>query len=232
ARGLQRHQAEALPLVDDATFVRRAYLNVVGRIPSLQETERFLADQDPDKRTNLCDMLLDSPGRSSHFSNYWFDQLRVKSRQRQLSGEPFAHFIRQAVIDDVPYDKFVRQLLVAEGAAHGTANGATGHLMRDNGMPHDSMANTVRLFLGTRLECAQCHNHPFDHWTQKQFFEMAAFFGDMSYRDNTSLGNYRELRKELATEDQRTRQRALQLIRRLTQGIQGSGSGVEKLPKD
>lgn len=232
ARGLQRNRAEAQPLVDDSTFVRRAYLNVVGRIPTLKETERFLADQDPDKRTNLCDLLLNSPGRTSHFSNYWFDLLRVKSRQRNLSGEPFAHFIRKSVRDDLPYDEFVQQLLIAEGPAHATDNGATGHLMRDNGMPHDSMANTVRLFLGTRLECAQCHNHPFDHWTQKQFFEMAAFFGSMRYRDSSAIGNYRDLRKELATEDQRTRQRALQLVRRLTQGIQGSGSGVERLPKD
>lgn len=231
-RGLKRHQEVPLPLVDDATFVRRSYLNVVGRIPTLVETEKFLADQTPDKRTDLVDLLLNSPGRTSHFSNYWFDLLRVKSRQRQLSGEPFAHFIRKSVINDQPYDEFVRDLLVAEGAAHATDNGATGHLMRDNGMPHDSMANTVRLFLGTRLECAQCHNHPFDHWTQKQFFEMAAFFGNMRYRDNRALGNYRELRKELATEDQRTRQQALQLVRRLTQGIQGNGSGVEKLPKD
>ena len=231
-RGLKRHQAQPMELVDDATFVRRTYLNVVGRIPTLAETERFLTDQSPDKRTDLCDTLLNSPGRTSHFSNYWFDLLRVKSRQRQLSGEPFAHFIRKSIIDDVPYDQFVRELLVAEGAAHAKDNGATGHLMRDNGMPHDSMANTVRLFLGTRLECAQCHNHPFDHWTQKQFFEMAAFFGNMRYRDNRVVGNYRDIRKELATEDQRTRQRALQLVRRLTQGIQGSGNGIEKLPKD
>lgn len=232
ARGLNRHQAEPQPVVDDATFVRRTYLSVIGRIPTLKETERFLADQNPDKRTDLCDLLLNSPGRSSHFSNFWFDLLRVKSRQRQLSGEPFAHFIRQSIIDDVPYDEFVRQMIVADGAAHMADNGSTGHLMRDNGMPHDSMANTVRLFLGTRLECAQCHNHPFDHWTQKQFFEMAAFFGNMRYRDMRTLGNYRELRKDLATEEQRTRQRVLQLVRRLTQGIQGSGSGVEKLPKD
>ncbi|MCK5941842.1 MAG: DUF1549 domain-containing protein, partial [Planctomycetes bacterium] len=155
-RGLQRKRVEPQPLVDDATFVRRAYLNIVGRIPTLKETERFLADQNPDKRTDLCDLLLDSPGRTSHFSNYWFDLLRVQSRQRQLSGEPFAHFVRTAVRDDLPYDEFVRAMLTAEGPAHGRDNGATGHLMRDNGMPHDSMANTVRLFLGTRLECAQC----------------------------------------------------------------------------
>lgn len=232
ARGLKRHQATPLPLVDDATFVRRTYLNVVGRIPTLKETEKFLADQSPEKRTALVDLLLNSAGRTSHFSNYWFDLLRVKSRQRQLSGEPFAHFIRQSVIDNMPYDEFVQELLVAEGAAHATDNGATGHLMRDNGMPHDSMANTVRLFLGTRLECAQCHNHPFDHWTQKQFFEMAAFFGNMRYRDNRVIGNFRGLRQELAGEDQRTRQAALRLVRRITQGIQGTGSGVEQLPKD
>ena len=231
-RGLKRHQEVALPLVDDQTFVRRTYLNVTGRIPTLAETEKFLANQNPDKRTELVDLLLNSPGHTSHFSNYWFDLLRVKSRQRQLSGEPFAHFIRQSIIEDKPYDEFVRELLVAEGAAHATNNGATGHLMRDTGMPHDSMANTVRLFLGTRLECAQCHNHPFDHWTQKQFFEMAAFFGSMRYRDNRVLGSYSNMRKELANEDQRTRQAALRLVRRLTQGIQGNGSGIEKLPKD
>lgn len=231
-RELRRERAEPNPLVDDATFVRRAYLNLVGRIPTLAETERFLADQNPDKRHALCDLLLDSPGHTSHMSNFWFDLLRVQSRQRQLSGEPFAHFVRDAVRKDVPYDEFVRQLLIAEGAAESKDGAATGHLMRDNGMPHDSMANTVRVFLGTRLECAQCHNHPFDHWTQKEFFEMAAFFGGIRYRDMGQLGDYRGLRQELANEPQRTRAAALRLVRRVTQGVHGTGSGVEKLPKD
>ena len=231
-RGLRRNRVEAQPITDDATFVRRAYLNIVGRIPTLKETETFLADQNPEKRPVLLDLLLDSPGRTSHFSNFWFDLLRVKSRHRQLRGEPFAHFIQTAVRDDMPYDEFVRAMLVAEGPAHGRDNGATGHLMRDTGMPHDSMANTVRLFLGTRLECAQCHNHPFDHWTQKQFFGMAAFFGGINYRDPTAMANYRGMRQKLADVPQRTRQQTLQLIRRLTQGIHGSGSGLAKLPKD
>jgi len=232
AKGLKRNRLEPLPVVDDATFVRRSYLTVLGRIPTLKETETFLGDQNPDKRAVLVDLLLDSPGRTSHFSNYWFDLLRVKSRQRQLSGEPFAHFIRTSVRDDLPYDEFVREMIVADGAAHGRDNGATGHLMRDTGMPHDSMANTVRLFLGTRLECAQCHNHPFDHWTQKQFFGMAAFFGGIRYRDDSALVSYRGMRQKLANEPQRTRAAALRLVRRLTQGVHGSGSGVEKLPKD
>ncbi len=231
-RGLRRLRVEAQPVVDDPTFVRRAYLNILGRIPTLKETETFLADQNPEKRQVLLDLLLDSPGRTSHFSNFWFDLLRVKSRHRQLSGEPFAHFVRKAVQQDLPYDEFVRAMVTAQGPAHGRDNGATGHLMRDTGMPHDSMANTVRLFLGTRLECAQCHNHPFDHWTQKQFFGMAAFFGGINYRDPAAMANYRGFRQKLADEDQRTRAAALRLVRRVTQGLHGSGSGLEKLPKD
>lgn len=231
-RGLARKRLDPMPLIDDATFVRRAYLSVVGRIPTLKETESFFEDQATDKRATLLDLLLDSPGRTSHFSNYWFDLLRVKSRQRNLSGEPFAHFIRTAVRDDMPYDEFVRKMVVAEGAAHGRDNGATGHLMRDTGMPHDSMSNTVRLFLGTRLECAQCHNHPFDHWTQKEFFGMAAFFGGISYRDNTQVANYRSMRQRFAEEPQATRNAATRLVRSLANGIHGSGSGMEKLPKD
>ena len=95
--GLQRRHEAPNELVDDATFLRRAYLNVVGRIPTLSETETFLADQDAQKRDKLCDQLLDSQGRTSHFANFWFDLLRVKSRQRQLSGEPFAHFLRESI---------------------------------------------------------------------------------------------------------------------------------------
>ncbi len=230
-RSLRRTGEQALPMVDDATFVRRAYLEVVGRIPTLAETELFLADQSPTKRSELCDHLLDAPGHTSHFVNFWFDLLRVKSRQQALSGEPFAHYLREAVRQDKPYDQMVRELLVAEGAGHKAGNGATGMLLRDTNMPHDAMANVLRLFLGTRLECAQCHNHPFDIWTQKQFYEMAAFFGGIRYREDT-LPNLVGLRTELAQADDRTRQQALQLVRRMNQGIDGNGSGVEKLPGD
>ncbi|HEX5051609.1 MAG TPA: DUF1549 domain-containing protein [Planctomycetota bacterium] len=231
-RGLRRHREEPLPPVDDATFARRAYLGIVGRIPTLAETEAFLADQAPDKRTTLTDRLLDSPGHTSHFANFWFDELRLKSRQQNLSGEPFAHYVRQSIQTDKPYDRFVREMLVAEGPGHAEGNGATGMLLRDPNMPHDAMANAMRLFLGTRIECAQCHNHPFDVWTQKQFFEMAAFFGGMRYRDENALPNLVGLRTELANADDRTRQQARQLIQRLNVGLDGSGSGMERLPKD
>ncbi len=231
-RGLQRRQEEALPLVDDATFVRRAWLTIAGRIPTLAETERFLADTSPDKRDRLTDALLDGAGRTSHFANFWFDQLRVKSRQQNLSGEPFAHYLRQSIQQDKPYDQMVREMLAAEGPGHQVGNGATGMLLRDMNMPHDAMANALRLFVGTRLECAQCHNHPFDHWTQKEFFEMAAFFGGIRYRDENALPNLVGLRTELAAATDRVRQQALQLVRRMNQGIDGTGTGIERLPGD
>lgn len=231
-RGLQRRGEEPLPIVDDATFVRRAHLTLVGRIPTLAETEAFLADAAADKRHVLVDRLLDGAGRTSHFANFWFDQLRVKSRQQNLSGEPFAHFLRESIRGDKPFDLMVREMLTAEGPAHKADNGATGMLMRDANMPHDAMANALRLFLGTRLECAQCHNHPFDHWTQKEFFEMAAFFGGIRYRDENALPNLVGLRTELAQAPERQRAQVQNLLRRMNQGLDGSGSGVERLPAD
>ncbi len=231
-RGLQRRQEQPLPIADDATFVRRAYLQIVGRIPSLAETEAFLADAAPEKRDLLVDRLLDAAGHTSHFANFWFDELRVKSRQQNLSGEPFAHFLRQAIQQDLPYDQMVREMLMAEGAAHRQGNGATGMLLRDMNMPHDAMANAVRLFLGTRIECAQCHNHPFDHWTQKEFYGMAAFFGGLRYRDENALPNLVGLRSELAQAPERIRAQAQGLVRRMNQGLDGKGNGTEKLPSD
>lgn len=229
---LRRRGEQPEALVDDATFVRRAYLSLVGRIPTLVETEEFLADQTPDKRHRLADRLLDSAGHTSHTANFWFDLLRVKSRQRQLNGEPFAHYLRQAIRDDLPYDQMVRELLTAAGPAHAPGNGATGFLLRDLNMPHDAMANTLRIFLGTRLECAQCHNHPFDTWTQKEFYAMAAFFGGLRYRVEDQVQDISIVRNLLATADERTRAQARQVLQRQNMGIAGSGTGVERLPDD
>ncbi len=231
--GLRRHQQEPNAVVDDATFLRRSYLTIVGRIPTLQETEAFLADQAPDKRAQLTDGLLDSAGRTSHFANWWFDILRVRSRSRRLSGEPFAHYIRESIQSDKPYDEFVREMVTATGAAHQRGNGATGLLMRDMNMPHDSMANTLRVFTGTRLECAQCHNHPHDIWTQQDFYGMAAFFGGIRYRDDERLMQLRGAREKLrGTTSDRTRNIARQLTQTLLYGVSGNGSGQEKLPRD
>jgi len=231
-KGLQKRAVPPTAIVDDATFARRAWLQAVGRIPTLAEIEAFLADPAADKRQALVDRLLDSPGYTSNESNFWFDLLRVKSRQRQVSGEPFAHWIRESIRAGMPYDEFVRAMLTASGPANAEGNGATGYLLRDANMPHDAMANTLRLFLGTRVECAQCHNHPFDKWTQRDFYAMAAFYGGLRYRVELDRNLQQELRQLITDGDERDKQAARRAVQLFATGIAGSGTGMERLPED
>lgn len=235
---LKRAKLEPNAIADDATFLRRAYVGIVGRIPTVAETRGFLNSQTPDKKAVLVDQLLDSPGHTSRMFNYWADLLRVKSRlSNQVSGEPFVHFLKDSIADNKPYNEFVREMVSATGPAHVRGNGATGLLLRDRGMPLDSMANTVRVFLGTRLECAQCHDHPFDRWKQKDFYQMAAFTGGLNYRTDLGRQNMgdgiRNMYAELRRKKDRDGQRALgRMMRTLNSGITGSGTGKIKLPKD
>ncbi len=237
---LARHGLKPNPKTDDETFVRRAYLEIVGRVPTVGEARAFLDSKDPKRRDALIDELLASPGHTSHEVQFWVDLFRAKSRlQNRVSGEPFQDYLRQCVVDDRPYDVMVREMLTATGPAAKRGNGATGYLLRDLGMPADSMANTLRVFLGTRMECAQCHDHPFDRWKQREFYEMEAFFGGLRYRSNTLLqsGEGREivqLSRELR--QQPNGQQALRALRRmfvpLAVGLDGTGTGVTRLPDD
>ena len=160
--------------------MRRVYLDVSGRIPTYEEAVAFLDSQDPDKRSKLIDKLLDSEGYVSHNFNYWADLLRPQSRSIFIETQPYIDFIKTSLRENKPYDQFVRELITAEG--YPWENGATGYYFRDAGMPLDNMSNTVRVFLGTQLLCAQCHDHPFDKWTQKQYYQLAAFtYGVKTY---------------------------------------------------
>ena len=165
---------------DDSVFVRRIYLDVVGRIPTTREAEEFLASREEGRRAALIDKLLDSEGYVQNYFHYWADVLRVQSKG-QRTGPAYVHFVKDALRGNKPYDVFVREMIAGEGKAW--SDGAIGYYTRDRGMPLDNMASTVRVFLGTRIECAQCHNHPFDKWTQKQFYEMAAFTYGVEIRD-------------------------------------------------
>lgn len=164
----------------DAEFLRRVYLDITGTIPTYQQASKFYASKDPDKRADLIDELLSSDGYASHFFNYWVDVLRYTDNLNgNVRGEPYRQWIKQSLAENKPWDKMVHEMITAEGLVW--QNPATGYLQRDAGMPLDNMNNTVRIFLGTRIGCAQCHNHPFDRWTQKEFYEMAAFtFGTLT----------------------------------------------------
>ena len=168
------HKVTPMPPAADPQFVRRIYLDIAGRIPTYKEVTAFLHARDADKRTKLIDDLLGSDDYALHAFNYWADVFRYRDTLgREVRGEPWRQWIKQSLAENKPWDDMVREMLTAEGLSW--ENPATGYLQRDPGMPLDVVNNTVRIFLGTRIGCAQCHNHPFDSWTQKQFFEAAAF---------------------------------------------------------
>ncbi|OYP35249.1 hypothetical protein CGZ80_12255 [Rhodopirellula sp. MGV] len=162
------------PISSDEIFLRRVYLDVAGRIPTLAETKSFLELSDPDKRFDLIDKLLSSPDWVSHSYNFWADTLRLVERpQPNIIAEPYLAYIKDSIRANKPYDKWVYEMLTAEGKVWD--NPAVGYQLRDDGMPLPYVDNTVRVFLGTQIGCAQCHDHPFDNWTQHQFYQLAAF---------------------------------------------------------
>ena len=164
------------PRADDSVFVRRAYLNIVGRIPTAPETTRFIDSKEKDKRSKLINNLISSEGYVSHQFNWWADILRVSTRmqgQSPVNGIAYANWIKQSIRDNKSYRNFVSDLITAEGMID--ENGAVGFYLRDRGMELDHLATTAQVFLGTQLVCAQCHDHPFDDWTQMDYYQLAAF---------------------------------------------------------
>ena len=173
---IQKLGLKANPRTTDEQFLRRAYLDLIGRIPTLEESVAFFGSQRPDKRQALVKSLIGSEGYISHQFAFWADLLRATTRlQDRYPGQSYIDWIKLSLRENKPYDKLVSELLCAEGPALARGNGATGYYVRDTGMPLDNMSNTVQIFLGTQLTCAQCHNHPNDKWTRKDYFAMAAF---------------------------------------------------------
>ena len=176
AENYKKHNITPNTEISDEVFLRRIYLDVIGRIPSLAEAEAFNDSTASDKRARLIERLLNSEGFVSHSYNFWADVLRINSG---LGGgardaeSAYRLWVKSSLRENKPYDQFVKEMVSARG--HLWDNGAIGYYQRDRGMPLDNMSNTIRIFLGTRLECAQCHNHPFDKWTQMDYFKMAAF---------------------------------------------------------
>ncbi|MDB5334880.1 MAG: hypothetical protein JWN70_499 [Planctomycetaceae bacterium] len=161
------------PLTDEQ-FVRRVYLTITGRIPTYKQVRTFVIQKDADRHSRLIDTLLNTDDYSSSFYNYWADILRLNERlTNNVPGRPFNEYVRVSLETNKPYDKWVYEMLTAEGKIWDHPE--VGYILRDTGMPLDAMNNTIRIFLGTQIGCAQCHDHPNDKWTQHEFYEMAAF---------------------------------------------------------
>ena len=214
----------------DEIFLRRVYLDIAGRIPTLEEAREFLDSDDENKRSVLIDRLLDSEAYVSHHFNYWADLLRIRSRMRYGPAQPYINFVKNSLRDSVPYDQFVRELITAEG--YTWDNGAAGYYLRDTGMPLDNMSNTAQVFLGTQLVCAQCHDHPFDSWTQRQYYQLAAFTYGVDTRDrrNPKFLELREMRRG-GDVDRRTLQAAGQILQQLNYRVNETDRSL-RLPKD
>ena len=161
-------------LASDEVFMRRVYLDVAGRIPTLHEATKFLNSTAANRRENLIDELLSSPDYVSNMFNFWADTLRLVDRpNNNIISEPFQGYVKDSIRLNKRYDKWVYEMLTASGKSW--ENPAVGFQLRDSGMPLPYVDNTVRVFLGTQIGCAQCHDHPFDQWTQYQFYELAAY---------------------------------------------------------
>ncbi len=171
AAGLQRNQS--LP---EAQFVRRLYLDAAGRIPTAAELTAYLQDKSPDKRSRLIDSLLASDGYNSQFFDWLADMLRLKDDfGKGIKSYVYQEWVKDQIAANRHWDTLVYELMTAEGRI--TSSGPVGYLLRDRGMPLDNLSNTLTTFLGANVACAQCHDHPLASWTERNFYEMAAFFG-------------------------------------------------------
>lgn len=239
AAGFQRAKVTPIAAADDSKWLRRVYLDAVGRIPSHDEAKAFLDDTAADKREKLVDKLVNSEGYVSHTFNWYADILRATSRlgsDDTRSGIPYLRWLRESIATNKPYDAMVRELLTTNGGGWEPGKGAVGYFERDRGMPLDNMANTTRIFLGTHIECAQCHDHPYDTWKQKDFYEMAAFTHGL--KTGTPNAEARKYVNALYNGDNADKDRTKREIYRWLQdniydfGVYGDGKGNINLPYD
>ena len=179
-------QVKVLPsgLCTDSEFIRRIHIDLTGLPPTAEDVRAFLADPRDSKvkREALVDKLVGSPDYIEHWTNKWADLLQVN---RKFLGDPgakaFREWIRKAVADNMPYDKFARALLTASGSNLENPPAAYYKILRD---PGSTMENTTHLFLGVRFNCNKCHDHPFERWTQTQYYQMAAYFAQVGRQED------------------------------------------------
>jgi hypothetical protein len=244
---LRKYNQRPSDMASDETFLRRSYLKIIGRIPTMEEGQDFLNDKERSvKRRKLIDKLIASKGFDSNWFHFWADILRAKERieGNRAGGGAFIDYVKTSIASNKPYDKWVKEMLSSTGPLWEKGNGAVGYFARDAGMPLDNMSNTVRIFLGTSLECAQCHNHPFDRWTQKQFYEMAAYTNGMGRVERKDAEHLKVMNK-LARDEQRkwektdspenarkVRNAARGISDLLKVGLDDLGKGAIKLPND
>ena len=176
---------------DDPTFLRRVTVDIAGRVPTLEEARSFLADTDPAKRDRLIDRLLESPDYADSFANKWSAILRNKrtnDAQHRHGSYAFHEWIRASLADNVPYSRFVSDILTATGEV---GENPAVIWYRQVADANQQVEDASQLFLGLRLQCARCHHHPFEKWGTDDYFQLAAFFSRVGRKRGLQPGEDR-----------------------------------------
>lgn len=172
--------------IDDTTFLRRATIDLIGRIPTMKEVREY-EKWGTDRRVKLIDKLSNHPRFADRWTIFMADMLRIRSNV--TGGNQLLAYIHGSIDQEKPYDEVVRELISASGRAN--SNPAVGYILGDDAAPMELAAATSQIFMGVRIGCAQCHDHPFDDWAQEDFYDLAAFFGKtkrvQSRRQNGSI---------------------------------------------
>ncbi len=167
-------------LCSESVFLRRVYLDTLGILPTASEARAFLDDSRPDKRARLIEELLRRPEFADFWALKWSDLLRNEEKVLDRKGvRAFHDWLRDQIAEGVPLNEFARELLSARGSTYAEPAANYYRALRD---PLSRAETTAQVFLGIRLQCARCHNHPFDRWTQDDYYGLAAFFPRVQYR--------------------------------------------------
>jgi Protein of unknown function (DUF1553)/Protein of unknown function (DUF1549) len=170
-------------LSTEEEFLRRVYLDTVGAPPTIDEMSAYMQSKDPKKRQQVIDQLLERPERADFWAMRFADMFRAGYNEAgQKGGGPYARWFRDQVRQDVPYNKMVQQLLVSQGR-HNFEGISNFYFVSREITPEESGVNVSQTLLGLQIECARCHNHPFEKWSQDDFYGFAAFFARVSRKD-------------------------------------------------
>jgi hypothetical protein len=172
---------------DDSTFIRRAYLDAAGILPSAEEVETFLADKSPAKRAALIDKLIGRDEFVDYWAYKWSDLLLVSSKRLNSTAMwTFYDWIRESVKQDKPWDQFANEIFTSSGSSR--QNGALNYFVLHKD-PIDLAETSTEAFLGQRITCARCHNHPLEKWTQKQYYQMVNLFTRVGIKNGSEPGD-------------------------------------------
>jgi hypothetical protein len=174
------------PACDDDDFIRRVFLDAIGTLPSPDEVRSFFADKSPDKREKLIDKLLERPEYIDWWALKWGDLLRINRTALEEKGMwSFHNWVRAQVRDNVPADQFARDVVTAEGS---TFTEGPANFFRVGRTPEEWAETVSQVFLGVRMQCAKCHHHPFEKWSQDDYYGMTAFFARLGQKNSQEFG--------------------------------------------